>query len=235
MTINTDNILNNLQTNLIKISAQDKIENSNNTADKMMYDNLNSDMMQSQQEILNFNDAIGYMQVADGVLSNISDQTNQLNTLSVASNNAALNSDQKAMINTQMQDISNNINQTISQTTFNGKNVFSSEFNIGENSVNLNFDANNLDITNQDSIQSFQKQVDSLRSNIGSFMTSANSNIDNLSTNLVNEANSKSNYEVDLSKSINEINKDKLNLNASMYAQAHNSQLLQNNIQQLLS
>ena len=66
---------------------------------------LSSDMLDSQQEILNFNEAVGYMQIADGVLSNISDQTDELNTLSVASNNAALNSDQKSMINSQMQDI----------------------------------------------------------------------------------------------------------------------------------
>jgi len=234
MNINTNNILNNLQTNLIKISAQDKIDNSNNMADKMLYDNLNSDMLESQQEILNFNDAIGYMQIADGVLSNISDQTNELNTLSVASNNAALNSEQKAMISSQMQDIQNNIAQTISQTTYNGKNVFNNDFNIENQSINLTLNTDSLDL-NQDSILDFQKQVDSLRSDISSFMNSANSNIDNLSTKLVNEANSKSNYEVDLAKTINEINKENLNLTASTIAQAHNTDVLANSIKSLLS
>jgi len=235
MNINTNNILNNLQTNLIKLSAQDKIDNSNNTADKMLYDNINSDMLQSQQQILNFNDAVGYMQVADGVLSNISDQTNELNTLSVASNNAALSSDQKSMINSQMQDISNNINQTLSQTTYNGKNVFNSDFKIDNQNINLNFNSDNLDINNQKSILDFQKQIGSLRSDIGSFMNSANSNIDNLSNKVVNEAHSKSNYEVDISKTINEINKNKLNFDAATIAQAHNTDILANSIKELLS
>lgn len=231
----TNNILNNLQTNLIKLSAQDKIDNANNSADKMLYDDINSDMLKSQQEILNFNDAIGYMQVADGVLSNISDQTDELNTLSVASNNAALNNDQKAMINSQMQDIANNINKTISQTTYNGRNVFNSDFQIDNQSVNLNINTDNLDTTNQKSILDFQKHIDSLRSDIGSFMNGANANVDNLTTKVVNEANSKSNYEVDIAKTINEINKDNLNLNANLLAQAHNTDILANSIKQLLT
>ena len=231
----TNNILNNLQTNLIKLSAQDKIDNANNSADKMLYDDINSDMLKSQQEILNFNDAIGYMQVADGVLSNISDQTDELNTLSVASNNGALNNDQKAMINSQMQDIANNINKTISQTTYNGKNVFNSDFQIDNQSVNLNINTDNLDTTNQKSILDFQKHIDSLRSDIGSFMNGANANVDNLTTKVVNEANSKSNYEVDIAKTINEINKDNLNLNANLLAQAHNTDILANSIKQLLT
>lgn len=235
MNINTNNILNNLQTNLIKLSAQDKIDDSNNSVDKMLYDNISSDMLDSQQEILNFNEAVGYMQIADGVLSNISDQTDELNTLSVASNNAALNSDQKAMINSQMQDIVNNINKTITDTTYNGKNVFNSDFQIDNQSINLEINTDSLDTTNQKSILDFQKHINSLRSDIGSFMNGANANIDNLATKVVNEANSKSNYEVDTAKTINEINKNNLNLTASAIAQAHNTDILANSIKQLLS
>jgi len=235
MNINTNNILNNLQTNLIKLSAQDKIDDSNNSVDKMLYDNISSDMLDSQQEILNFNEAVGYMQVADGVLSNISDQTDELNTLSVASNNAALNSDQKSMLNSQMQDIVNNINKTITDTTYNGKNVFNSDFQINNQSINLEINTDSLDTTNQKSILDFQKHINSLRSDISSFMNGANTNIDNLATKVVNEANSKSNYEVDTAKTINEINKNNLNLTASAIAQAHNTDILANSIKQLLS
>ena len=230
MQINTDSILNNLQTNIIKLSTAQKIDNG---ADKMLYDNLESDISSSSQEIMNFNDAIGYMQVADGVLSNISEDVDKLNTLSVANNNAALNSDQKAAIESQMQDIQKNISKTLSSTTFNGRNVFGGEFNVGDFSINLSIkQPSNLD---QDSILDFQKQIDSLRGNIGSFMNSANANIDNLTTKIVNESASKSNYEVDIAKTINEINTDNLKLQASTIAQSHNNDILANQIQQLLS
>ena len=231
MTINTNNILNNLNLSLTKISSPDKT--NDNTTDKMMHDNLQSDMLQSQQEILNFNDAVGYMQVADGVLSNISKQTDELNTLSVASNNGILSSDQKSMINSQMQDISNNISKTLTDTTFNGKNVFSSNFQINDTNINLNIN-NNIDLSNQDSILDFQKQIDSKRSDISSFMNSANSNIDNLSQKVVNEANSKSNFEQDIANNVNDINKNNLQLNASLLAQSHNTDILANSMKELL-
>jgi flagellin len=231
----TNTTLNNLQLNIIKLSAQDKIDETNNSSDNMIYDSLNSDMLQSQQEILNFNDAVGYMQIADGALSNISEQTTELHTLSVASNNAILNSDQKSTIYSQMQDIQQNIDQTISQTTYNGKNVFNSDFNIGSLNVNLNFDTSSLDVTDQKSIETFQKQINSIRSDIGSFMNSSNESIDSLSAKVVNEANSKSNYEVDIAKTINEMKKDELNLDASMIASSHNTDILSNSIKSLLS
>jgi len=231
MTINTNNILNNLNLSLTKISSPDKT--NDNTTDKMMHDNLQSDMLQSQQEILNFNDAVGYMQVADGVLSNISKQTDELNTLSVASNNGILSNDQKSMINSQMQDISNNISKTLTDTTFNGKNVFSSNFQINDTNINLNIN-NNIDLSNQDSILDFQKQIDSKRSDISSFMNSANSNIDNLSQKVVNEANSKSNFEQDIANNVNDINKNNLQLNASLLAQSHNTDILANSMKELL-
>jgi len=234
MTININNVLNNMQTNLIKASAPEKMDKQNSAADKMLYDNINSDMLQSQQEILNFNDAVGYMQIADGALANVSDQVDKLNTLSVASNNAALNPDQQSMINTQMQDIQQTINKTLSETTYNGINVFNSDFEVGGSGVNLQLNANSLDISNQDSILDFQKQVNQVRSDIGSFMNSANSNIDSLSTKVVNEANSKSNYEVDIAKTASEIQKDKLQLNAATIAQAHNTDILANQVKQLL-
>jgi flagellin len=66
-------------------------------------------------------------------------------------------------------------------------------------------------------------------------MNSASSNVDNLTTKVVNEANSKSNYEVDVAKTVNDINKDKLNLNASLLAQSHNQDILANSIKSLLS
>jgi len=232
MTINTNNILNNLQLNFIKISAQEKVDNTN-PADEILHDNLQSDMLQSQQEILNFNDAIGYMQVADGVLSNISSQTDELNTLSVASNNAVLNSDQKSMINSQMQNISNNISKTINETTFNGKNVFNSDFQIGDMKINLSLNEK-IDISNQDSISDFQKHINSMRGDISSFMNSASSNVNNLTQKVVNEANSKSNFEPDLAKTMMDFNQQKQQLNVALITQAHNTDILANSIKELL-
>ncbi|NPA55276.1 MAG: hypothetical protein GXO40_02835 [Epsilonproteobacteria bacterium] len=232
-TINTNNILNNLQTNLIKLSAQNKVDDKD-TADKILHDTLESNISSSTQEVLNFNDAVGYMQVADGVLSNVSDQVAQLNTLSVASKNGALNSDQQASLQSQMQDLSSTISQTLNETTYNSKPVFSGDFTTGNMSINLNINTNSLDITNQDSILDFQQNIDSVRGDISAFMNGANANIDNLTTQITSQANSKSNFEVDVAKSANDIQKDKLQLNASLLAQAHNTDVLASKVSSLL-
>jgi len=233
MTITT-NVLNNLQLNLAKISDPSRVDNETSSADEILHRRVNSEMLQSQQEILNYNDAVGYMQVADGVLSQVSKQTDELNQLSVASVNGALNSDQQAMINNQMQALSRTISQTINETTFNGRNVFNSDFNIMDRGINLSINPDSLDVSDQDSILAFQKNIDSLRSDIGSFMNESNSTIDSLSTKVANEALSKSNYEVDIAQTANDINKDKLNLDAAIFAQVHNTDALANKIHELL-
>ena len=229
MQINTNNILNNIQLNLIKISSENKIEDDSN---KMLYDTLDSDISASKQNIMNFNDAIGYMQMADSALNNISKQTDELKTLNIARNNGALNNDNISTINHQMQTIQQSITKTIDETNYNGRNVFSGNFQIGDMNINLNLPE--LDISNPDSIDKFSNSINTLKSNISSFINSSNSNIDNLTKQIVNESNSKKNYEVDLAKNINELKQNQLNLEASTITQAHNSDILANNIQMLL-
>ena len=231
MVINTDNILNNIRLNLINISSEKKVDDDSN---KMLYDSLDSDISASKQNIMNFNDAIGYMQIADSSLNFISKQTDELKTLSIASNNAALNSDNKEAINNLMKSIQENISKTLNETTYNGRNVFSGNFEIGNMNINLNIKSDELDISNPDSIDEFSKNIHTLRSDISSFMKGAYSNIDNLTKNVVNESASKNNYEVDLAQNLINLQKNELNLNATNIAQAHNSDILMSNIQMLL-
>ena len=229
MQINTNNLLNNIQLNLMKISSENKIEDDSN---KPLYDSLNSDISASKQNIMNFNDAVGYMQMADSALNNISKQTDELKTLNIASNNGALNSNDISTINHQMQNIQQNITKTMDETNYNGRNVFSGNFQIADMNINLNLPE--LDISNPDSIDKFSNSINTLRSDISSFMNSSSSNVDNLTQKMVNESASKKNYEVDIAKNINELKQNQLNLNASTIAQTHNSDILASNIQMLL-
>jgi len=229
MQINTNNLLNNIQLNLMKISSENKIEDDSN---KPLYDSLNSDISASKQNIMNFNDAVGYMQMADSALNNISKQTDELKTLNIASNNGALNSNDISTINHQMQNIQQNITKTMDETNYNGRNVFSGNFQIADMNINLNLPE--LDISNPDSIDKFSNSINTLRSDISSFMNNSSSNVDNLTQKVVNESASKKNYEVDIAKNINELKQNQLNLNASTIAQTHNSDILASNIQMLL-
>jgi len=233
MTINTNNILNNLQMSLSHLSQPNKIDNSD-SADKILHSSVNSDMDSTKANLMAYNDAIGYMQMAGGALQGVEKQTEILQKLDVATHNDALNSDQKEMLTHQMQEIKKGITQTLTHTTYNGINVFNHSFKIGDESVSLEVSSDSLDLNNSKSIEKFQKFIHTTLSDIASFSSSATKKSEELTSKFVNEAYSKAQFEPDIAKSVNNINKDNLQLNATTLAAAHNGDLLAQQIHNLL-
>ena len=211
---------NNLQTNFIQISAKERIEES---AQKLVEEEVGRDVISStKDEILNFNDAIGYMQVADDTLKSVSQQIDKIGSLEVASVNGALGSNEQSVISSQIQSIKDNISKTISNATYNGRDIFSGEFRVGDMSINLS-------LGNVDDIDEFSKRVGEVRGDVASFMNSALANIDNLTTKVINEAGLQNEDEMKLSKEM-----QGQHLTPLAIAQAHNSDILAMQIQQLL-
>ncbi len=233
MQINTNNILNNLQLNLVQITEPNRVNNTD-SADKILHDSMSSDMNSTKAELMNYNDAIGYMQIADGVLNGISKQTDVLNKLDVATHNDALNDDQKGMLREQMQQIKKSISETISNTTYNGLNVFNNSFRLGDEDVSLEIKSDSLDINDSKSIADFQKFIHNTRSDIASFTIGATEKANELTSKFVNEASSKAQFEPDMANNINNIKKDNLQLNASTFAAVHNTELLAQQMKNLL-
>jgi len=233
MTINTNNILNNIQMNLRNISNLTQTE-SNNPADKILHDSISSDIDSTKANLMAYNDAIGYMQVADGVLQGIVKQTETLQTLNVALHNDALNSDQKEMIHHQMQEIKKGITQTLTNTTYNGINVFNHTFRLGDESVSLEVNSNSLNIDDEKSIENFHKFLHNTLSDIAAFTLKATENTKVLTSKIVNESYSKSQFEPDIAKNIIDLNTNELKLQASILASVHNSDLLAKQMQTLL-
>jgi flagellin len=233
MQINTNNILNNLQLNLAKIANSSKVD-SKDSADKILNDNIQSEMDSTKAELMNYNDAIGYMQIADGALQGISQQTEVLNKLDVASHNDALNDEQKGMLREQMQEIKKGITQTLTNTTYNGINVFNNSFRLGDENVSLEIKSDSLDINDSNSIANFQKYINNTRSDIAAFTLNATAKSNELTTKFVNEASSKAQFEPDIAQSVNNIKKDNLQLSASTIAMAHNTNLLAEQMKSLL-
>jgi flagellin len=126
-----NNSMNKINNDIEKLA----LPQTNNIVNAFIQDVYESDINTSLQQINNMNDAIGFMQIADGALNSISDNLNQIKTLQVAANNATLNHDNLAAINSQINALSQNINDTLSQTTYNDKSVFG-EFNF--NGINVN-------------------------------------------------------------------------------------------------
>lgn len=191
------------------------------------------------QGIANSYDAIGVLQIADSTLGTITQDATRLSELSVRANSGILNEAQKGMIHSEATALTDSINQSFQNSTYNGKNVFenmSFTLGLGEASFNLNQpNSSSLDIKNQESITSFLDQVGSLRADIGAGINGINANIN---ASLENSVNTKVGEGLqlhdDVSKNYEELNQGFLKQNAALFAQAHNTLMLQTKMASLL-
>lgn len=191
------------------------------------------------QGIANSYDAIGVLQIADSTLGTISQDASRLNELSVRANSGILNEAQKGMIRSEANAITDSINQSFQSSTYNGKNVFESMSFVvgsGEESINISpLSTQGLDVQNQDSISSFMDSLSQMRTDIGAGIDGINANIN---ASIENSINSKAGEGLqlndDITKNYNELNKGFLKENAALFAQAHNTLMLQTKMASLL-
>jgi len=221
-----NNNLNQVNNNLSKLADPSSVEENVN---KFIQDVYENSINTSLQEINNFNEAIGFMQIADSALSSMKNDINEIKSLNVRANNATLNNDNLSAINSQIEKLSQNINKTLSQTTYNEQSVFGN-FNFNGVEVNTSMPRFSLD-----NIEDFEKSLNSAMSAIGAFNNMAVSKIDNLNEFAVNTSNSKSQNEVDIAKSVTNLKNENIKLNASLLAQAHNINISQQSLMNLLN
>jgi len=224
-TANLNNSMDKINTDIQKLADPSKTDKIVNAFIQDVYEN---DINTSLQEINNFNEAVGFMQIADGALQSISENVSQIKTLQVAANNATLNSDNLSAINSQINALSQNINDTLSQTKYNGKSVFG-EFDF--NGVNVNTSMPEFSTENMDD---FEKSLNSALSSVGAFNNEAVSKVNNLAQFVINTSNAKSQNETDIAKTVTDMKNEELKLNASILAQAHKMNISQQNLMNLL-
>ncbi len=224
----------------LKKIASDRPIDATNGASLAIANELLAQANSMSQSIRNANDALGVMQIADGALSTITDSAIKINELSVALGNPALNSSQRAMIENQAATLTQSMNNSVSQATFNGKNVFSGQmsFVTGNGTQSINLQAPNTDslsVNNQQSILDFINNVNSKRADIGAAMNGVQSGINTSMNTIVNLKAAESNLQSnDLAENYNALNTAKLKENAALYANAFNTQNLQNRLDVLL-
>jgi len=232
MTINQFNT-SDLNTSMNKVNSD--IQNiadpskTDNIVNEFIQDVYENDINTSLQQVNNLNNAIGFMQITNGALNSISDNVSQIKTLQVASNNATLNQNNLTAINSQINALSQNINDTLSQTTYNNKNVFG-EFNEGDININTS-----LPQFSPDNIDDFEKSLESVRSSVGNLTNEMTAKVNNLSQFVVNTSNAKAQNEPDMAKTLTNLHNETLKINASIYAQVHNINLSEQNLMNLLS
>ncbi len=230
----------NTESILSKIAAVRELSGKDGS-NLMIADSLNSQISSLTQGVQNANDGIGMLQIADGTLSNLSQSADKLNQLSVRYNSAALNSDQKAMLQQEFSATTQAMQDMVQQTTYNGKQIFGQtmSFEMGNGSIDVSAlqvsGIDSMSIDNQNSIQSFMDNLDQTRSDVGSAMNQFETSITNSLSAVSNLSSSKSNIEeTPMDKKISDLNQNQLKLEVSMLAQAHQNNQLQKRISALL-
>lgn len=186
-------------------------------------------LMQSQigtysQELMNTNDAIGMTQIADGALSNLSQQAQKLNDLSVRSNSASLNSQDQQALQAEFQRTQTSMQNIVNTTTYNEKPLLDS-----------NLSPKNLTLGSQDAISSYRETLFSAQSDVGSSANNYISHANTLLGQITQTSAAKSQIaDTNIAKSISDFQSSNKILDASLLASAHQTQFLRESIGRLL-
>ncbi len=227
------------ETSLDKI-ASGKNQQLSDASLALITDAIGNDIGTLSQGLQNATDATSMMQIADGVLQNLSQSAQQLNVLSVQSNSAALSSDQKSALSTQADAIKSSMQDSVNNASFNGQAIFGRnlEFSLGNSSISANIsnvNINNLDTSSQDSISNFMKNLDSIRSTIGSTTDALKSSTDSILTQIGSLSSAKSQMsDADIAKESTNFAQQNIMLNASLMAQSHKNSVNAARVSQLL-
>lgn len=198
-------------------------------ANLVVSDALSSQIASLSQGVQNANETIGMYQIADASIQAIQSGADKLGDLSVRFNNAALGTDQKAMLQKQFNDISTSMQDIVAQTTYNGQNLLSSTYGLDVSGLN------NLSINDQEGIANFRENLTALSSTISSQLNSASSTITSSLTAMTNLSSANAQIsEKPLDQKIAEISSDQIKLSSSVLTQIHQNNMMQQNISALL-
>jgi len=205
----------------------------------MIADMLAMESSSLGQGVRNANDAIGFLQIADGALKGVSDGAIKLNELSVAYNSAAMGTDSKNALLNEASRIKEGMGNMISQASYNGKSVFGeASFYVGGGSISSSIQRPNIksaDITDQDTVARLQEETSMTRANIGSTINQAYSSIANNMAGVVAQSAAASQIsDTDMAQASIDFNAAYLQSNAALFASAHSSQYLASQVSRLL-
>ena len=210
------------------------------SASRTISDVLQSQISSASQGLMNANDGISMMQIADGALSTLANQAQTLNDLSVRYNSASLNESQKLGLQGEFDRTVDAMRQSINNTTYNGNSLFGSSmsFSLGESSLSASIpelSTTSVSIGNQESIQAYQDSLAQAASQIGSTTNNLFSATENLLEQIASTSAAKSRLnDTDTVSEIKNFHQNNLKFDMSQIAQAHQNDALRQNITRLL-
>jgi flagellin len=197
---------------------------------------MQNDIGTFTQELMNTNDSISMMQIADSTLTSVSDQTQTLNDLSIRYNNATLNESQKQGLTQEFNKTVEAINQSIQSSNYNGQSLFGTSHTFGSSSITLgSMSTRGLSINNQESISTYAQNVSQAQSDVGSMTNGLISTSNTLLDQITAASAARSQIaDTDIAQAVQEYQQSNLKLDLSQLALAHQNDVLRQSMAQLL-
>jgi flagellin len=213
---------------LSKIAASRELSGQDN-ANLLISNSLSSQISGLTQSVQNANELVGMYQIADSSLQSVQASSEKLNELSVRYNSATLNSDQKASLSREFDDLSRSMQTMVNETTYNGKSLLSNEFGLDVSGIK------ELSIDNQAGIESFSQSLTPLFSQVSSGMNGAQVSIANNLSAITSLTSANANIaEKPMDQKVSELNAEQTKMSAATLAQAHQNSVMQQRIATLL-
>ena len=236
-----------LQTAMERLSTGKRINSAKDDAAGLaISSSMTSQIRGMSQAIRNANDGISLAQTADGALGEVTNMLQRIRELAVQSASGTYSSDDRANLQSEVTELGAQIDAIVSDTTFNGVNVFgSSDVTVDIQTGSGSADQTTLTITGidvsaasgadisggdpavLDDVDDALKAVATTRSSLGAGQSRLESVVNNLSNQVVNLSDARSRIEdADFSAESTNLAKAQILAQAStaMLAQANQSQ-----------
>jgi len=247
-----------LNNSLNALSSGSKLTKAaNDAASLSISDKLLAQISGNGQAIMNSNDSIGLIQVADGGLQGINDNMDRVRVLTLQAANGTMDTDSRAAIQKEIDGLLKSSDNIAKQTSYNGINLLDgsqgsfttqSGANAGDTqSVTIaNADVASLvasiDVTTQagrdsaiDSIDGALKSIGDSRATLGASQNRLMSNIRNISLSQINQASANSQLaDVDFAAESANFSQANLMSQIGSFAQAQSNAAASSNISRLL-
>ena len=260
---NNSNIRSNtLSSSLNALSSGSKLTNAAaDAASLSISDKLLAQISGQGQAIMNSNDSIGLLQVADGGLQGISDNMDRVRVLTLQASNDTMNADDRAAIQKEIDGLLESSDDIAKQTSYNGIKLLDGTGGDGSGTFKTQSGADagdsqsvtiansdvaslvgSIDVTTQagrdtaiDTVDSALKSIGDTRSTIGASQNKLMSNIRNISLSQINEASAQSQMR-DVDFALESANFSRANLMSQIgsFAQAQANTSASSNISRLI-
>jgi flagellin len=181
------------------------------------------------------------LQIADGTLQSISEGATRLVELNVRANSAALNSDQRQMLQSEYDAQVTAMNGAMQQASYNSQPLFGKSFSTSLGNTEINFtipslDTSNLSLGDNDALELFRQSIESAFSQIGSSQNQFSSSLNALFETRSNTLKAYSQIaDTDIAQSVSDLKDQNLLTQSALFAQAHQQDINKNRVSALLA